>query len=227
MDVGPRLVRKIKIPRKNPTAWSSEELARMFAAAADVPGIFDYGVPRGLYLETLLRAGYETGLRRRDLLLLRADAVSDDGTVSVTISKTGFPHVAKMREKTLAGFRRLEAILQFHEVDYQEFPLFWPYTWQQIYPYLQRITAAAGVPHGALHQLRRSGATHCEKELPGSASAYLGHASPGLAFAHYVDRRQLRNAYVPPDVPPRHLVDGDRDFDPREDQAYVDESEGA
>ena len=200
LDVGPRFIRRIKVPKRNPVAWSPADLARIFAAAAAVRGVFPNSVPKGLYLGTLMRAGYETGLRRRDLFLLRADAVSDDGTVCVVMSKTLLPHVARMREETLKGFRRLHEILAFFDSEYQEFPLHWPISMQEIYQYFSRIRKAAGVGPGALHQLRRSGATHCEAELPGSACAYLGHTTAGLAFAHYVDRRQLRKAFTPPEV---------------------------
>jgi integrase len=153
-----------------------------------------------MYRSTLLRAGYETGLRRSDLFLLRADAVNDEGVVCVTMCKTGLVHIAQMRHETVLAFRKIQVLLEFHECDYREFPLHWPLSWAELYPILARIRKVAGVSPGALQQLRRSGATACEVDQPGAAMAYLGHTTAAMAAKHYIDRRQLTKAYCPPEV---------------------------
>jgi integrase len=59
--------------------------------------------------------------------------------------------------------------------------------------YFKAILRTAGLP-GSSKWLRRSGATPCEIEHPGSAMAYLGHKTPGLAYQSYVDPTKIQNA---------------------------------
>ena len=53
------------------------------------------------------------------------------------------------------------------------------------------LVATAGLK-GSIKRLRATGATWCQVDKPGSASAYLGHRTPWLAEKHYVDPRFLR-----------------------------------
>jgi hypothetical protein len=63
-----------------------------------------------------------------------------------------------------------------------------------------KLVRGAGL-QGSTKWLRRSGATWCEVHQPGSAMAFLGHRTPGLAYKHYVDPRFVqRDKPRPPKI---------------------------
>lgn len=199
----PLYVRGVKVPRLNPTAWTADELDRILTAAKGLTGtITGNGLPRALYFHTVLKAGYETGLRREDLLQLRADAVQDDGLVTITMEKTQLPHVCQIRPDTLQGFRRLQAILEVHEDPNAFRPLWWPHEKRGFYHWLEKIAAAAAVEAVGMQKMRRTGATHLESIVPNAAARFLGHSSPMVAMRHYVDRSLLRSTLIPPEPEP-------------------------
>ena len=62
---------------------------------------------------------------------------------------------------------------------------------------IQRLLAAINL-RGGTKRLRRSGATAVESVQPGGAMGYLGHQTPGLSYAYYVDPRLLGNGSPAP-----------------------------
>ncbi|MBW3597982.1 MAG: site-specific integrase [Planctomycetes bacterium] len=200
----PKRIRKDKVPRKIPTAWTLEELRRIMEAAQESPGIV-IGAQRQPslrchYYPALIRTGYDSGLRRGDLLALRRDQIDDSGTILVPLHKTGCDHICRVRPSTLRAIDALPAGgVIFPAPCHHEMKEAWEW-----------ILTTAGIPRnrwGQLQQLRRTSASHVEQRNPGSAGHHLGHLTPGLAEKSYIDPRVARaDRPLPPDP-----FDGDDD----------------
>lgn len=193
-------VRKIKVPRKNPQAWTLDEMARLIEAARRLKGVIrNLRVPRALFFETMIRVTYETGLRRHDVFNLAISTVRDDGTFSVTMAKTGFTQTCKLTPETLGMLREVSRL---NQSDAEHPLLVRGNTSGTYYSCWRTIRAYAGVKGtGALQQLRRTAATHLERERPGGATGFLGHVSPDMAIKHYIDRSIAFVVQQPPALP--------------------------
>ena len=193
-------VRSVKVDKPVPRAWDMEELKKLLAVAEKAPGYFGNGLPRREYLWALLKTAYETGLRRDDLFRLDvARDIDAQGRISTIQGKTRQGHTPAIRVDTREALLRLRDRLKLDGYRYADTPLRWMHEPRDMYHWLKKLCGQAGIDYGALQHLRRTGATHCEREQPGSAMSYLGHKTPGLAYAHYVDARLSRPPRMPPD----------------------------
>lgn len=184
----PRLVRRLKKPKPRPKAWTLEELRRVLAAAESLDGVTARGIRRCVYFPCLIHVGYETGLRRLDLWRLKRDDVASDGRVSILQHKTGEQQICQLTPQTAE---------RFFGIPGRE-PLAWPSNEKTYYAIWKRLCAAANVPHGATHCVRRTGATHLHLRDPEAVQQYLGHATPEMRW-HYIDRSH--GARMPPQPP--------------------------
>lgn len=172
-----RLVRKLKRPRPNPQAWTLDEMKRIIAAAERMDGKTARGIWRRVYFPCLIHVAYETGLRRGDLWRLHRDDVTDDGRLLICQHKTSDPQVCQLTPRTLERLCGIPGPI----------PLAWPSNEKTYYLIWKRLCVAAGVPHGATHRVRRTGATHLWLRDPEAVQQYLGHRTPEMRW-HYIDR---------------------------------------
>lgn len=181
VDVAPRRVRKVSLPRTLPEAWQARQLAELLVAADQMPGwIRRWRRPWGAYFRGVILAGYDTGFRLGDLLALRWDQIGTDGAVLIVQHKTGWPLLTRLRLETLAALERLR-----HPDMPRPLGLCGPVALRRRWRGLVRSAGLVGPPK----MLRKSGATAVELACPGAAMYYLGHRTPGLAHRHYVDPR--------------------------------------
>ena len=176
-------VRRVRVPPAIPVAWWPEEFQRLLSAADATCGAFACGVTRRLFLRAIFLVGYYTGLRPGDLLLLRSGDVIVSGRVVVVQSKT-----QQVIDVTLPA-DCLAAIQATHPEDRS---LLFPVSRDLLAAWVRRLRKTAGC-QGTPKWLRRTGATRCEQQQPGSAMAYLEHKTPGLAHKHYIDARQIQS----------------------------------
>ena len=170
-------VRRERPPEPQPTAWTPDEVARLLAACDQMPD--------PAWWRLVIQTAICSGLRRSDLWRLESDDMRPDGTIWLEQHKTGWPHVSKVPAEAAKEFCRREGK-----------PLC-PIDRRRFYDDFRLLCHLAGVRHGALQMCRRSGATACEIQQPGSASRFLGHLTPGMQ-AHYVDRSQLGQEPIMP-----------------------------
>ena len=179
-----RRIRKPRKPKPQPKAWSLDELRRVFKACDNMKGnIYRYGVltPRCVYFGCLARCAYETGLRRGNLFALTQSDVRDDGTIYIIHEKTGEPHVCSLSDMTLCLLRQLPGDQPLRWRDNRSFYRRW-----------KSICAAAGVPNGGLHRIRKTAATQVwliDEQNPSRVQQFLGHLT-GDMWRHYVDKSQ-------------------------------------
>ncbi len=182
----PCRVRKVKVPRKLPTAWSREELQRLLATCTALEGRIPRGPTRraDFYLAFVLVA-YETGLRLGDLLAIRHADIASDGTLVVVAHKTQEVISCKLSREARSAIRRMRP----------NSPELFRMSKRGIQEGFKALLKRAKLT-GSIKQLRRTGATWVEATRPGrgEASAYLGHRTPWLAETYYIDPRHLNRA---------------------------------
>jgi integrase len=187
----PRGVLSVRVRRVATVAWTRPQLYQLVKLADAVGGTFrGTQCKRSLFWGTLFRCFYETGLRAGDMFALKISDI-DAGCITITMSKTAEPIT---RPITPDLERRLFELASYAKGD----GVFWSFlNRKNTFKGARRLMDEAGLA-GSMRYFRRSGATHCEIEQPGTAQAYLGHKSPGLAAKHYIDFRQIRGRLVAP-----------------------------
>lgn len=186
VDELPKRVRRIKVPRKLPEAWTLDELRVLVAAAADTPGYFQQPrIRKGPYWVAFIACGFFTALRLGDLLRLEFDQIEPTGWLTMIQAKTGYPHRCYLPEDAM---RTVAAIAQPKRKR-----IFSASCKSVLQKSFARIVKRAGLK-GSAKTLRKTAATLAECQLPGSASWLLGHRDPSLARRNYIDVRQVQQA---------------------------------
>lgn len=201
------MVRQVKVAQRSPEAWDFNELRLVCEAAANLPGMLGNGLPRGRYMSATLWFCFETGLRRRDVMLFDIQRFGPDRRAALTQNKTGRVHVVEITQSTYDDLHWLAERLQLAGDPHWRTPLRWPHHWSAFYHWIGKARKMAGVDAGslnrALQHIRRTGATAVECEEADSATKYLGHRSGGgLAWSSYIDPRKVRRTVMPPAVRP-------------------------
>jgi integrase len=187
----PKRIRKVRVPDYIPVAFSEQDATNLLLAAAQMRG-FDpgTGLLRSAWWRAFVLTAWDTALRLGDLLTLTTDEIRSDGLIVRRLAKTGRIHAAQL------SVEAMNAIEALNSPGPAVFPL--GVKRDTFYNHFRKLAGRAGVT-GTSKFLRRGSATACEKIVPGSAMAHLGHKTPGLAYKHYVDPRQLQfNRPTPP-----------------------------
>lgn len=188
IETRPERIRKVRVPMPQPDSWSAEQIAALIAAAEKFPGTLPNGTPRCDYFTALIRAAFDTGLRRSDLFLVTREQLSQSPIV-LRQRKTGSIHAVELRPETRVAIAKLPG----------ETPLAWSGCLQHLYRDWRTLRESAGLSgKGALQKMRRTAATAVEIAMPGMAGKFLGHLTPGLAAKHYLDHARLVKAILPP-----------------------------
>jgi len=174
----------IKPSAKPPVAWTADELARLLQHCESLPGTFrTSGCPKALFWKAWVMIGYETGIRMGDLRSLRMDQLRGN-RLYVIHHKTGLPQGKLLSDEAVRLFRSLGSLGKDGTV------FSWALSRKHIFLHVKKVLQSAGL-QGSTKFLRRTGATMCEREQPGSAKRFLGHLSDGLAARYYVDPTML------------------------------------
>ena len=179
-------IRPVKQAARIPVAWSQDELAALLhIAALKTQRLLRHRpVAWCAFWRAFILVGYYSGLRLGDLLKLRFEAIGQGGVCVVIQSKTGNALTFHLPEDALAAvaaIRKPERARIFGDLLCRR-------TIQDEFRWLTREAKIGG----SIKRLRASGATWVEATVPGSAMAFLGHRTPGLAHQHYVDPRHIQ-----------------------------------
>lgn len=197
----PRRVIRVRVPRREPVAWSLAQLDALVAGCRQLRGWYSFsGIRRRDFWETFFRVSFDTGLRCGDVLALRLEQFLADGRVQgVVQSKTGRPLSPQVKPGTLRAVQALDPWV----AERGGVVFWWPACRERFYVEQRRVVLAAGLSmsSGGSRRIRRSGATVVDEQQPGMAWMYLGHAAPGLDHAAYIDRSiQHRETPSPPEL---------------------------
>lgn len=189
----PNRVRKVTRPEPCPIAWTLDEMVQILRRCEQLRGYFPSGVQRAAYCSCLVNFCYESGLRRSDVWVLPRERIRPDGSIVMIQHKTGRTHCPRIRPDTLALLDRMPG----------DPPLRCPFgstgDWYKFWR--EAVIKPAGVRHGALQQIRRTGATWLAVDHPDEVQRYLGHKSASMQ-RHYVDQSIARpQQFLPPALP--------------------------
>lgn len=192
-------IRRVSVAKKNPSAWYYDQLVKVITAALDLPGGFPNGLPRSLYMATILRFAFETGIRRRDIWSFDVSLLADN-VAAITQHKTKHVQVVQVTDALMGNLIEMRDRL-IAAGDTQPTIVFrWPMSERQFYYWMRRCRVAAGVDanvaNRALQHLRRTGATEVDRN-GGEAWKFLGHTTSGLDRKSYIDAVKNRKPLSP------------------------------
>jgi len=141
IDTYPRRIRKIKARREIPDAWTREEVARIIRAADKLIGFLKNGISCPKFWRAPLLTCYDTGFRRGDLLRLRPENIGNDGRVTITMQKTGFPLVRPLYDDAIQAIRDIGGFDR--EIIFDR-----PYRVEQLSKSFQLVLHVTGLPVG-------------------------------------------------------------------------------
>lgn len=202
--VEPRRLRKVKLPRFTPVAWSPVEVARLLAAARSAPRRFRHSrVACNLFWEAFILLMWDTALRLGDVLALKTDTVLGKDSFQVVQGKTGDVVCCRLRPETV------EAISRTYPPQ-REYVFGGAVNKSRLWKKFRALIKDAGLSSvGSTKMIRKSSATAVEAANPGAAMRHLGHRTPDLAYRHYVDPRFINHAKpMPPALPDIERKDG-------------------
>lgn len=184
-------IMEVKQRAKIPVCWTDEELRTLMATASKQVGRFKSRCPKALFWRAWILVGYETGIRFADLHNLTQSQLRGN-RLYIIHHKTGVPQGKQLSNLAVSLVRELLD----RSPDKTVFR--WALGRRAIFVSFKKLAEQAKL-EGTTKWLRRSGATYVEKERPGSAKAFLGHLSDGLARKYYVDPTILsEDIPVPP-----------------------------
>jgi integrase len=176
--VGYPIRRRIRREKPDPLpieCFTLDEVRSIVVAAEQLKGAFENGVARRHYWPAIVRAAWDTGLRRGDLWRFDKSCLQPDGTFRVVMSKTRKPIRRMLRPETVAALDKIGL----------EKPLAWPMRNEWSFSFgFQRILIAAGVDRGQFKWLRRAAGSHVEAEHPGAGHRALGNTTQ-VFNSHY------------------------------------------
>lgn len=191
-ETSPAQVRRIKVVKRPPQAWSRETLCRLLEAAeGDGRRVSDkYSHVRWRdILPVWIAVGFETGIRLGDLLSLRKDSFRN-GCLCITASKTGKQEIKRVSGYAQRGINALLAMSPDGSV------FRWAVTRRRALVKWRAWLNEQGVA-GSSKFLRRSSFTYTELQRPGTAHRFANHSDPTLVWQHYIDKTLL----LPPEGP--------------------------
>jgi hypothetical protein len=190
----------VVLPDRIATAWSADEMRRLYAAAASTPGTVA-GVPAGLWWSSLVRCAWESGERIGALLEVRHEHYQRPDLAIPGELRKGRRR-GRVYELTPGTCDQLDALLAAHQG-----PAVWPWPHAHTYVWdrLRTILRRAGLARRrvAFHQIRRSAISHLAAvEGEAAAVAFAGHASGATTRTWYIDPRYARRGPRPGDLLP-------------------------
>lgn len=182
-------VRKPRVPRTIPEAWTLDELERMMDACDTFGQFMTNGIRRGDLLLGVILCGYYTGLRPADLRRLKRSQLLESGQ-PIPMEKRGGDEVLAATPSH---------VIAFIDSAYGDEPdvFAWPYRSEYFYRRAWKpMLKLAGLPFDkrqGLQKLRRTAVSHAESLNEGAGARIAGHR-PGSAVTHksYIDPRIAR-----------------------------------
>lgn len=189
------------LPDRVPHAWSDDELRRLFAAAASMPGRVG-AVPAGEFWPALILCAFESGERIGALLAATPENYGRPFLHAPAESRKGGRR-ARVYELSPELCDRLERVMGPERI------FTWPHPETYLWNRLQKVRERAGITgkRMAFQQVRRSAISHIAK-AGGDPVAFAGHAQAATTKRWYLDPRMVPRGPKPADLLPR--LDADK-----------------
>jgi integrase len=193
-EVYPARIRKIRQSHLPPETWAMPTLAGMLAAAQqdETPISSRVSLRRCDVLPAWIGLAYESGLRFGDVHGMHKRNIRN-GCVAIVAAKTGKPLVRAITPATQARAERLAGISP-------DGTLFkWALPRRRAFQMWRDFLDGHGFG-GSSKWLRRACATQKHLAERGSATDFLQHSDPKLAYRHYIDISQAGMPTPPPPI---------------------------
>jgi integrase len=185
------------LPDRVPTAWTTEEMQRLFAAAGRARGLVGT-IPAGEWFQATILLAFETGER---IGALMASSASDYRRPTLMVEPTARKGGRRGRVYHLSPelCNRLDKIVARGYT--QLLP--WLQEPTHIYHRLKVIMKSAGLAgkRVAFHQIRRTAISQIAA-AGGDPVAFAGHASPAMTKRWYLDPRMAERGPKPHELLP-------------------------
>jgi integrase len=187
--VPPKNIR-LKAPETVPTAWTMEELRKLYQSAGEQVGSAG-GIPAGLWWQALLMWLWNTGERLGATMALEWSMVNGDTVVIPAEARKGRTKTAiyKLWPDTLAALQtiRIEQVPRvFH----------WDRCMGMYYHQWNVILKRAGLPTGRKRKTQSMRVSHATwlTIIGGNATQSLMHSDPATTRKHYIDASKVVKA---------------------------------
>lgn len=203
------------LPDRVPTAWTADEVQRLFAAAGNAHGLVGT-IPAGEWFQATIMLAYETGERIGALMATpSADYRRPTLMVQPTARKGGRRgRLYHLSPQLCDRLDKITARGHTHLLPWLQQPT-------HVYHRLKVILRAAGLDgkRVAFHQIRRTAISQIAA-AGGDPVAFAGHANPAVTKRWYLDPRMSERGPKPHEIlPPLDLTQRDDDKKPPEKPA--------
>lgn len=176
----------IRMPRKVPSTFTLDEIARAVEATGAVSGE-SCGVPLSLLFKGLFLVAYDTGARARSRAMWLLEWRDIRPSIPALLFRA---ENQKQRNDQLlrVSWQTAYALEDIRQPE-RQFVFPWDRAECQKYAWIKKIMAIAGLPNGRhdlLQKFRRTTATMMYR-AGGNATTQLGHASEAVTRRYYLD----------------------------------------
>ena len=189
------------LPDRVPTAWTAEEMQRLFAAAKKAKGWVGT-IRASEWFPAAIQLAYETGER---IGALMATPVADYRRPTLTVQPTARKGGRRGRVYSLSD----ELCDRLDRLGSHGYPMLLPWLQEptHVYHRLKVILKAAGVggKRLAFHQIRRTAISQIAA-AGGDPVAFAGHANPAVTKRWYLDPRMAERGPKPHELLPKLVM---------------------
>ena len=194
-----RKIRKVKVSRPAPDAWTLEEFQKIVDAAQEFRDHwYRNGINRADWWNAFARVCFDTALRRGDMLAIKCSDVETnaEGSFLRTVqSKTGDGIIHRLNPKTAEAVAKIMTPKREVLFDF-------PHTVRAFHDHWKDMLDKAGQDplnrRNGVQKIRRTSASLLEAKHPGAATAHLGHRCADMARMHYLDPKVSRGEIPTP-----------------------------
>lgn len=168
---------KVTIPKGEPVVtecFKRKEIKRLVKSAKKLTGKLSTGVDQSTFWQAAIHSAYSTGLRRGDLLRVKASDIKKNGRLNVMQHKTN----------QLVRVRFSEDALKYIEQHGQKMAVPWPHSDEHFGNCFAKLRDLAGIKRGTWKWLRRSAGSYADKN--GNGHELLGNTRQ-VFEKHYRD----------------------------------------
>jgi hypothetical protein len=182
-----RRIRRERIVAQVVECYLEHEARALVVAAEHLDGAYPNGVARRQYWPAIIRAAWDSGLRRGDLWKLKASSIRKDKTAVIVQSKTGQAIVCRFHPSTIKAIGRAGGNLEWSLCE-------WCFG-----VHFQEIATLSGIGRGTFRWLRRGSGSRIDADRPGRGHNHLGNTR-GVFERHYDAKLSNGSKPMPPEL---------------------------
>lgn len=164
-----RRVRRVRLPALVPIAWTKAEVEKLLMCVHRIQRKHRCGLSRAAWWDLAIRVAWDSGMRWGDIVALRVDAIADDGTCTLTQSKTGKVCTFRLSATTMEAMRETLTTCP------RALVCPWPASGETFRDQFSLIVSKSGIRSGTWKWIRRGSGTDVEMQLPGVGHLHLGN----------------------------------------------------